>query len=45
VTVLGQEEDGTGADQRLFFPGPTPDAPVLELEADVGIGDLEVVRG
>ena len=26
-------------------PGSTPDAPVLDLEADVGIGDIEVRRG
>ncbi len=45
VTLLGQSEDGTGADEHLSVPGPTPDAPVLEVEADVGIGELEVVRG
>lgn len=45
VTVLGRSDDGTGAEERIVVPGPTADAPVLELEADVGIGDLEVVRG
>ena len=45
VVLLGQVEDGTGADEHLSVPGPTPDAPVLELEADVGIGEIEVVRG
>jgi len=45
VTVLGQSDDGTGAGEKVVIPGPTPTAPVLEIEADVGIGDLEVVRG
>lgn len=45
VTVLGQVDDGTGAHEHVDVPAPTPAAPVLELEADVGLGDLEVLRG
>jgi phage shock protein PspC (stress-responsive transcriptional regulator) len=45
VEVLGQEDDGLGAHERLVSPGALPDAPVLELEADVGAGNLEIRRG
>ncbi len=45
VDVLGQEDDGLGAHERLVSPGASPDSPVLELEADVGAGNLEVRRG
>ncbi len=45
IAVLGEVDDGTDVDEQVFVPGPTPSAPVLELEADVGIGDLQVVRG
>jgi hypothetical protein len=43
--VLGREEDGLGADERIVEQGASPDAPVLELDADVGFGNLEVRRG
>ena len=29
----------------LALPGATPDAPVLDLEADIAIGDIQVQRG
>jgi phage shock protein PspC (stress-responsive transcriptional regulator) len=45
VDVLGREEDGLGADERIVEQGASPDAPVLELDADVGFGNLEVRRG
>ena len=47
VDVLGQEDDGLGAHERLVFvpPRAQPNSPVLELEADVGAGNLEVRRG
>lgn len=44
VTVLGRRDDGTGAEERVVLPGPTPSSPVLRLDADVGIGDIEVLR-
>jgi len=43
--VLGDRDDGINADQTFRFAGSTPDAPVLEVEADVGIGNIEVQRG
>ena len=43
--VLGDRDDGINAHQTFSFPGSTPDAPVLEVEADVGIGNIEVQRG
>jgi uncharacterized membrane protein YdfJ with MMPL/SSD domain len=45
VTVLGETEDGSGAGERAVVPGPTADAPVLELAADIGFGHLDVRRG
>ncbi|MGZ8686995.1 MAG: PspC domain-containing protein [Gaiellaceae bacterium] len=44
VTVLGEHDDGPGAHKRVSVAGSTPDAPVLELDADVAIGSLEVRR-
>jgi hypothetical protein len=44
VTVLGQLDDGTGAHKRVVVPAPTTGAPLLVLDADVGVGDLEVRR-
>jgi phage shock protein PspC (stress-responsive transcriptional regulator) len=44
VEVLGREDDGAGAHARVVEPGATADSPVLELEADVAIGNLEVRR-
>jgi phage shock protein PspC (stress-responsive transcriptional regulator) len=45
VEVLGREDDGFGARERIVEPGATPESPVLELDADVGFGNLEVRRG
>ena len=43
VVVLGDSDDGVAADLQATVPGPTADAPVLVLEADVGLGRVEVV--
>jgi phage shock protein PspC (stress-responsive transcriptional regulator) len=45
VTVFGIHDDGAGVDVDRFFPGSRAGAPVLELEADIGFGDLEIRRG
>ena len=45
IDVLGRTDDGAGAHESVSIPGPTPDAPVLELDANVAIGHLEIVRG
>ena len=45
VTVLGESDDGTGAEERAVLQGSTPAAPVLELDADVGFGHVAVRRG
>jgi phage shock protein PspC (stress-responsive transcriptional regulator) len=45
VIVLGDGDDGLGADRQASVPGPSGDAPVLVLEADVGLGQVEVRRG
>jgi phage shock protein PspC (stress-responsive transcriptional regulator) len=44
VDVLDREDDGAGAHVRVVEPGATADSPVLALEADVAIGNLEVRR-
>ncbi len=45
VDVLGRSDDGIDAHRRITVPGPTPDAPVLDVDADVGLGAVEVRRG
>ena len=45
IDLLGARDDGVDADRVLTLPGSTPDAPVLDLEADIAIGDIEVRRG
>jgi hypothetical protein len=45
IVVLGDPEDGFAAHEQVTLPGPTADAPVLKLDADVGLGSLEVQRG
>lgn len=45
VNILGERDDGVDAHRTLTVAGPTPDAPVLDIEADVGIGNIEVRRG
>ena len=45
VDLMGARDDGVDADRRITLPGSTPDAPVLDLEADIAIGDIQVQRG
>ena len=45
LDLLGEQHDGVDVHRTLSVPGPTPDAPVLDLEADVAIGHIEVLRG
>ena len=45
IDLLGARDDGVDADRTLTLPGSTADAPVLDLEADIAIGDIEVRRG
>jgi RND superfamily putative drug exporter len=45
VTVLGETDDGSDAGARTVVPGSTPDAPVLELDAEIGFGHVNVRRG
>ena len=45
IDVMGARDDGVDADRQLTLPGATPDAPVLDLEADIGVGDIQVQRG
>jgi RND superfamily putative drug exporter len=45
VTVLEETDDGSDARERAVVPGSTPDAPALELTADIGFGHLAVRRG
>ena len=45
IDLLGARDDGVDADRRIALPGATPDAPVLDLEADIGVGDIQVLRG
>jgi phage shock protein PspC (stress-responsive transcriptional regulator) len=44
VDLLGEEESGADADESVSIPGPTADAPVLVLDADVAIGSIEIER-
>ncbi len=44
VNVLGAKDDGAGADEQLTVAGSTDDAAVLVLDADVGLGSVEVRR-
>jgi phage shock protein PspC (stress-responsive transcriptional regulator) len=45
VDLLGDHDDGVDVHRKLTLSGSTPDAPVLQLDADVGIGHIEVRRG
>ena len=44
VEVLGEVDDGAGADE-VVPAGAGPNAPTLELDADVGFGRVEMRRG
>ena len=45
IDLMGATDDGVDADRTLTLPGSTADAPVLDLEADIAIGDIQVLRG
>ena len=45
VNVFGEHDDGVNAHRSINVEGSTPDAPVLDIEADVGLGNVEVLRG
>lgn len=45
IDVFGAHDDGVDANRTITLPGSTAGAPVLDLEADVAIGDIEVRRG
>jgi hypothetical protein len=45
VDVLGAQDDGFDAQRTISIPGPTPNAPLLDLEADIAMGDIDVQRG
>jgi phage shock protein PspC (stress-responsive transcriptional regulator) len=44
VNVLGEHEDGVNAQRSFSIAGSTAAAPVLHIDADVGIGNIEVRR-
>ncbi len=45
VNVLGDRDDGAGAHEQLTVAGAGTNAPVLKLDADVGLGSVQVRRG
>ena len=45
LDIVGEGDDGIDVDQTLTLAGSSPDAPLLQLEADVGFGSIEVRRG
>jgi phage shock protein PspC (stress-responsive transcriptional regulator) len=45
LDIVGERDDGIGVDRTLMLAGATLDAPLLQLEADVGFGSIEVRRG
>ncbi len=45
VDVLGARDEGAGADERLTVAGAATNAPVLKLDANVGLGSIQVRRG
>ena len=45
IDLMGARDDGVDADRQLTLAGSTPDAPTLDLEADIGVGDIQVQRG
>jgi phage shock protein PspC (stress-responsive transcriptional regulator) len=44
VDLLGARDEGAAAHERLTLAGPTADAPVLRIDADVSLGAIEVRR-
>ena len=45
IDIVGERDDGIDVDRTLTLAGSGPDAPLLQLEADVGFGSIEVRRG
>lgn len=45
VDILGETDDGIDVDRTLTLAGSSSAAPLLEIEADVGFGAIEVRRG
>jgi phage shock protein PspC (stress-responsive transcriptional regulator) len=45
IDIVGERDDGIDVDRTLTLAGSEPDAPLLQLEADVGFGSIEVRRG
>ena len=45
VDVLGRRDDGVDAQKTISVAGSTPNAAVLDVEADIGMGNIEVRRG
>ena len=45
IDVLDEHHNGVDVDRKLISPGATPASPVLDLEADVAFGRIEVQRG
>ena len=45
LNVLGRVDEGFTPRIRTFEPGLDANVPILELDIDVGLGELEIVRG
>ena len=45
VNVLGAEDDGIDAQRTISIPAAKANAPLLDIEADIAMGDIEVERG
>ena len=45
LDIVGERDDGIDVDRTLTLAGATSNAPLLQLEADVGFGSIEVRRG
>ena len=45
VDVLGRRDDGVDAQKTISVDGSSPNGAVLNVEADIGIGNIEVRRG
>ena len=45
VDVLGRRDDGVDAQKTVSVDGSSPNGAVLNVEADIGMGNIEVRRG